>query len=773
VKATERLYAKASREYQQGRLDAAFEIGDRLLRRAPRHAAAWGLLAAIHERRGELGLAMERYRRAVELAPSDPALRNNLGMALRAAGRPAEAAESFREALALRADYHLAFNNLGLAELDLNQAAAAVESFERALRVRPDYAKARHNLGNALCRVGRREEGIACMREALRLEPLYPEALNSLGAALHGMGDLAGAVAALRRALQIRPHYAKALLNLGNALADVEEHGEALAAYRQALALEPGYRKALLALASLLERTGQAEAAVAAAREAVAHHPGAAESHLGLAQVLRAAGRMAEALESFEGALALDPGLDGARAGRFELRAELCDWAKRASDSERLERATEEALGRGDVPPVSASLCHRVLPSTAEMQQRIARAAASRMEARLAPLRHSLAFTHPAGRRERVRVGYLSCDFRNNAVGHLTRGLFGLHDRARFEAFAYSYGPDDGSLYRKSVEERADRFMDVAQLSHAEAARRIHADGIHVLVDLVGGAGNGRLEILALRPAPIQVHFVGYPATTGASFIDYFIADAVVVPAGEERCFEERVVRLPGSYQINDHEQPIAGARVSRADCGLPVDGFVFCCFNAPYKIDPAIFDVWMRVLRRVPGSVLWLLETQPLCAENLRREAEARGVAGSRLVFARLAPKPEHLDRHRLAGLFLDTPLCNAHTTASDALWAGVPVLTCPGQTFASRVAASLLSAVRLPELIVPGLAEYEERAVRLATRPEELAPLRERLVRTRHETPLFDTPRFVRGLERAYETMLEIHDAGEPPRGFDVPSS
>lgn len=770
MKAIERLFAKASQEFQEGRLDAAFEIAERLLRRSPRHAAAWGLLAAIHQRRGERELCVERYRRAVELRPEDAALTNNLGMALRAVGLPAQAEAAFREALGVRPEYDLALNNLGLAELDQGRVEAAVESFRRALAARPTYAKAHHNLGNALRQLGARTEAMDSLREALRLEPLYPEALNSLGAALHEAGEHEEALASLRRALQVRPHYTKALLNLGNLLADLEDHAAALAAYRQALALEPGYAKALLALASLLERTGQAEEALAAGREAAARHPDSAEAHLGLGRIQRATGRLAEALASFESALALDSRLDAARAGRLELRAELGDWADRTTDVEMLERAAERALSRGEVPPLSASMAHRVVPCSAELQWRIARAAASRMAARMAPLRAALAFPGARGLGARIRVGYLSCDFRNNAVGHLTRGLFALHDRARFEIRAYSYGPDDGSVYRRSVERSADHFVDVAALSHADAARRIHADGVDILVDLVGGAGNGRLEIAALRPAPIQVHFVGYPATTGAGFLDYFIADSVVLPAGEERFFEESVVRLPGSYQINDHEQPVAEAPVSRAECGLPEEGFVFCCFNAPYKIDPGVFDVWMRILARVPGSVLWLLETTALCAQNLRREAESRGVGGERLVFARLAGKPEHLARHRLAGLFLDTTLCNAHTTASDALWAGVPVLTCTGRTFATRVAQSLLSAVGLHELIAPSLAEYEQQAVRLATQDGAFRSLRERLGRARRESPLFDTPQFVRGLERAYERMTAIHASGETPRAFDV---
>jgi predicted O-linked N-acetylglucosamine transferase (SPINDLY family) len=309
----------------------------------------------------------------------------------------------------------------------------------------------------------------------------------------------------------------------------------------------------------------------------------------------------------------------------------------------------------------------------------------------------------------------------------------------------------------------------VAALGHADVARRIHADGIDVLVDLVGGAGNGRLEILALRPAPVQVHFLGYPATVGRALVDYFIADPVTVPPGAEAGFDEAVVRLPGSYQLNDDRQEIAAQAPTRAECGLPGTGFVFACFNASYKIDPGVFDAWMRVLSRVPGSTLWLLETAPAAA-NLRREAASHGVEPDRLAFARLVDKPLHLARHRLAGLFLDTPLCNAHTTASDALWAGLPVLTTPGGTFASRVAASLLTAARLPELIAPDLDAYVETAVRLADDPAALGALASRLRGDTSRLPLFDTARTVRQLESAYARMWERYGRGGMPEGFAV---
>lgn len=768
MKPAERLYARASRALAEGQVDLALETATRLVERAPRYAAGHALLGAIHQQRRDWASAVTSHREAAALAPDDPAILNNLGLCLREWGDAAAAVETLRKAVGLRSDYSVGLNNLGLALLDTGELAEAVASFRAAVSSQPTYAKARHNLGNALRRSGQRADGLMDLREALRLDPLYAEAWNSLGAALHEDGAHREAEDALRRALHIRPRYPKALLNLAHLHADLERADDALGGYRQALALEPGYVKALLGLASVLQRQGRTPAALEAADAAVARAPRSAEAHVQRAVVQRAGGRLDEALASYEQALALDPGQLAARAGRLELRSEQCDWRERDQDIAVLREAGRAALARGDAPPLTPSAAHRFVPCTAEEQLDLARAAANRIASRLTPLRESLGLAPAPSRRDRLRVGYLSCDFRNNAVGHLTQGLFRSHDRSRIEAFAYSYGPDDGSRYRRRIEADSEHFVDLASLGHADAARRIHADGIDVLVDLVGGAGNGRLEILALRPAPVQVHFLGYPATVGRALVDYFVADAVTVPPGAERWFDEAVVRLPGSYQLNDDRQEIAAAAPSRADCGLPGRGFVFACFNASYKVDPRTFDAWMRILGRVPESALWLLETAPASVAHLRREAAARAIDPARLVFARLVDKALHLARHRLAGLFLDTPLCNAHTTASDALWAGLPVLTTPGETFASRVAASLVSVAGLPELVVPDLDAYVEAAVRLAGDPGTLGSLAARLRADPARLPLFDTAGTVRHLERAYLEMWERRLRGDRPAGF-----
>jgi predicted O-linked N-acetylglucosamine transferase (SPINDLY family) len=369
-----------------------------------------------------------------------------------------------------------------------------------------------------------------------------------------------------------------------------------------------------------------------------------------------------------------------------------------------------------------------------------------------------------------LRIGYVSADFHAHPTMHLMRGLFRLHDRNRFEVWAYSIGADDGSCYRRDVVADAEHFSDIRDESAADTARRIFADGIDILVDLKGFTFEARPEIFALRPAPLNVAWLGYPATTGTGLNDYAIVDRTVAPAAHAARYGEQLAWMPHSYQINDNGQRIAVVPPSRNTLGLPENAFVFACFNHVYKIDETMFDCWMRILGRVAGSVLWLYQSNVLARQNLERAAALRGVDPARLIFAGTLPKPEHLARLARADLFLDTRLINAHTGASDALWAGLPLVTCPQEDFPSRVGASLLHAAGLPQLVCDSLADYEALAVRLAGAPAELLALRQHLCDEHEKLPLFDTPRFVRNLERAYELMWRRYSAGLPAQSFDV---
>jgi predicted O-linked N-acetylglucosamine transferase (SPINDLY family) len=371
--------------------------------------------------------------------------------------------------------------------------------------------------------------------------------------------------------------------------------------------------------------------------------------------------------------------------------------------------------------------------------------------------------------RKRLRLGYVSADFHSHPTMHLMRSFFALHDRARFEVFAYSIGPDDGSDYRRGVLRSVDRFIDIRAEKAIASAARMRRDGIDILIDLKGYTHEARPEIFALRPAPLQVAWLGYPASTGRGLNDYVIVDRVVAPAELAGDYGEKLAWMPNSYQVNDYRQPIADVSPGRAALGLPTAGFVYACFNKVYKIEPPLFSAWMRILGRVPGSVLWLYSGSSAARANLASAAERAGIDPVRLVFGETLPKPQHLARLAQADLFLDTYTVNAHTSASDALWAGVPVLTCPGDTFAARVGASLVAAAGLPQLACPTKEDYENAAVRLAHAPAELSAMR-RTLAARERLALFDTARFVRDLESAFEAMWQRYLAGEPPEEFSV---
>jgi predicted O-linked N-acetylglucosamine transferase (SPINDLY family) len=370
----------------------------------------------------------------------------------------------------------------------------------------------------------------------------------------------------------------------------------------------------------------------------------------------------------------------------------------------------------------------------------------------------------------RITLGYFSADVREHPVARLIVELFEKHDRSRFSVLGYSYGPDDGSALRRRIVGAFDRFADVRDLSHGQIAQRIADDGVDILIDLTGYTQHARTQVLAMRPAPIQVNYLGYPGTMGAAFIDYILVDDFIAPSSRQPFFSEKLVQLPGSYQANDSRREIAPNTPTRAQCGLPENGFVFCAFHNSYKIGPEMFDAWIRLLKEVPGSVLWLLEDNRFAPANLRREAQARGVAAERLVFAPRMPLSEHLARHRLADVYLDAYPVNAHTTTSDALWVGCPVLTRSGDTFISRVAGSLLTTIGLPDLVTTNLADYERQALRLARDADYLADVRARILANRDRCGMFDAAHFAVGIEKAYATMWEIHAAGEAPRGFKV---
>jgi len=691
-----------------GSVDALFERGN--------------ILAAL----GRFDEAVACYEAVLKKAPAHLGALTNRGNALARLGRHAEAIACYEALLAVRPSDVNALSNRAIALKDLGRYEEAMASCERALKIDPNSVAALITRGNVLAKLSRYEEALASFERAAAVDPRDVDALNNRGFALTQLRRFSDAFAAFDRALAIDPANIGVLGNRGAALLAIDRFEDALATFDRALALKPDHAETL-------------------------YHRAHALANLG---------RYDEAVRAWERVLAIDPGHPHALGALAFYRLMLCDWSKAEEFEAKLTRALEDE--RAVVEPFTL-LAYPI--GSADQLRHTQRFVRGRI-----PAVPRLARPHKACVGEKIRLAYLSADFRNHATAWLAAELFELHDRSRFEVLGVSYGVDDGSETRRRLVEAFDQFHDVAQRSDREVAQLLLDLDVDIAVDLKGHTQHGRPAILACRPAPVQVSYLGYPATMGVDFIDYVLADRIVLPFDQQQSYSEMIVHLPNCYQINDSKREIAGEAPTRGAVGLPETGFVFCSFNNSYKLTPQFFDVWMQLLRQVEGSVLWLLGTSEAGTRNLRNEASARGVDPSRLVFAPKTEMSKHLARHRLADLFLDNLPVNAHTAASDALWVGLPVLTCMGETFVGRVAASLLSAVGLPELITRSLDEYEALALKLATDPGQIASLRKKLAGNCETSPLFDTDQTRRHIERAYVMMWDIAQRGEPPRSFVV---
>jgi predicted O-linked N-acetylglucosamine transferase (SPINDLY family) len=712
-------------------------------------------------------------------------------LALHRSNRLAEAEELYRAILAAMPQQFDALHMLGVVATQRGRLQEGSELIARALAVKPDSAEAHANLANIRYRLGRHDEALAESGRALAIDARSVDAMNTRGLALHALERHAEALACYDRALALSPRHAIVLLNRGNALAAMERADDAIASYDAAIASDPSlaqawqnrgnalravrrWREALAsydralascsdpatlhcARAGVMRDLGLHEAAVEACTQALDRVPGHAVALEMRGHALYCLGRFEDAADDFERALSSAP--DHAFARSMLLLVRHCNGDWRDADA-MLERLTAHVRsGEAGVEP----FVFAVHSTSAADQRRCAELTASTIEP--GDVRRS-----ERQRRSRLRVAYLSADLREHATSYLIAELLELHDRTRFDVCAVSWCPEEPSAIRARVKRGCDVFVDAQQWSEDAIANWLREHEVDVAVDLMGYVNGARPAIFARRAAPIQVNYLGYPGTLGTSYHDYLVADEVVIPRSAHEHYSEKVVYLPDSYQPNDRQRRIAAATPTRAQAGLPEAGFVFCSFNATYKITPAVFDVWMRLLREAEGSVLWLLSGPAAAAVNLRREAEARGVAGERLVFAPRMELSEHLARHRLADLFLDTLPCNAHTTASDALWAGLPVVTCLGETFAGRVAASLLRAAGMSELCTRSLGEYEALALKLAREPSMLRAAKAGLAAQRDTCALFDSARVTRHLEAAYATMWERYQRGEPPAAFSV---
>jgi protein O-GlcNAc transferase len=779
---------------QQGDAGEAFSLLSRAVERRPDAAEALSNLTVAL-------LALNRHQEALAICdrllaanPSDVEALYNRAVALTQLSRLQEALESFDKVLAIKPSHANALFNRGNLLAMFARHQEALVSFDQTLALNPGFIAAAHNRGNVLLELERFEEALIAFAKVLAAAPDHLDALNGRAVALKALGRYDEALASCGRMLSIKSDHIGALLTQANVLIELRRPEEALAVLDKTLAARPDDADVLSNRGFALGALNRHLDALESCDRALAIRPDDANTYNNRGNILYALGRKEDALASYEQALrlnsnnldalcnrarglgdlglyneaiadyeklrAMKPDFPNLASALADCQAKVCNWPETARSSDELR--TKVVEGTSLVEP----LMLLGVDSTAEQQLacaknwlRLGKVAATEREWNRAEF--------PT---DRLRIAYFSADYHRHATAHLISELFEIHDRERFEIIGVSFGPDDGSQERARLIKSFDRFVEVTSLSDEDVAKLVRELKAHIAVDLKGHTSDARRGIFAHRPAPIQANYLGYPGSSGADYIDYVIADKIALPFDQEPFYTEKIVHLPGSYQVNDSKRPIASRIPDRRELGLPETGFVFCCFNNSWKIQAPMFDAWMRLLRAVPGSVLWLYGSNDAAVANLRREAEVRGVDPARLVFAPHVGLADHLARLTVADLVLDTLPYNAHTTASDALWAGVPVLTCQGHTFPGRVAASLLHAIGLPELVTANLEEYEALALKLAREPDLLRSIRNKVAQNRDTHPLFDTNRFRRHIEQAYTTMWDIWQRGEAPRSFAV---
>jgi len=822
-------------ELQAGNLTAAERLLEAAVKSNPGSADCHYYLGRLCLQKEDSQLARPYFERAVALDGRHRDALTCLGILLQKGNRLLDALDHFDRALRLDSGAFEALLGKGNCLIDLGRHADAVLAFDRALSINPNLADAWLGRGSALRRLKSHDACMAAYQKALAVDPRlaqawigrghaladckrYDEALHAYDLALSieprqaeirtARGDFFFARKQYREAkseyesaLSIKRDFPSAHVGLGNISAMLHRYDEALAAFDQALASNvdcveawlgrastlllrkdfegaassydkvlarrPDHRAALLGRCDALYGLGQYdEQTYARALALDVEHGDAAERAAWLydrSMLLLRVHRVREAIPGLRQAIAIDPDTRLALGHLVNARMRLCDWEGLDGDLDRLLTAVR--AGKWACEPFSLL----ATPANAADQLCCAKVHVANQEAPVVV--GSDLQTNPTSDHERLRLAYVSADFREHPVAFLMAGLFERHDRTCFETFAISLRRDDSSEMQKRLKGAFDRFLDVSEMADDEVAALLRANEIDIAVDLMGYTQRARPGVFARRAAPVQAGYLGYQGTTGAEYMDYVIADPIVLPLDQQACYTEKIVHLPDCYMVNDASRPISSQTCERQQEGLPGTGFVFCCFNQSYKISPAVFDIWMRLLARVEASVLWLSAHDAVAAGNLRSEAQARGIDPARIIFTRrLASLAEHLARQRLADLFLDTLPYNAHSTASDALWAGLPVLTCLGETFAGRAAASLLHAVGLPELVCSSLQEYEALALKFALAPAELTAIRRKLEANRLTYPLFDTDRFRRHIEAAYRTMWEIRQRNKPPRHLSV---
>jgi len=774
------MLQKAIQAFQSGNFDSADLILKRVLQVDSKNLPALHVLGLIKASQANYKEAAELLGRAARINPSDASIQYNLAKALADSGNDKDALAHHKKAVGLAPNNPEAWLSYGKTASNLGRYEDALVWYSNALSLKPDYAEAALNKGATLKELKRHEEAIVFAEQALAINPNLTEAWSNKGVALKGLKRFEEAIAHFDKAISLKPDYQQAWSNKGVVLKELKRFEEAIAHFDKAISLKPDYYEAWSNKGVILYELRRFEEAIAHFNKALSLKPGYAEGWSDKGIIMNGLKRFDEAIACYDKALSLKPGYAEGWFNKGITMNELKRYDKAIAHYDKalsLKSDIDSIYGvllhtkmkicswsdlEGHLKNIIIKLSNNekvVYPFTllALADDALLHKKTSEIYAlNRFPFNNALGPIEKHPKQEKIRIGYFSADFKNHPVSYLTAELFELHDKTRFETIAFSFGADDGSPIRFRLSQAFNQFIDVSMMSDLEIAklsRELHVD---IAVDLGGYTTDSRTGIFAYRAAPIQMSYIGYLGTMGAEYYDYLLADKTIIPKDLQKFYCEKIAYLP-SYQSNDRKRTISDKVFTRQELGLPENGFVFCCFNNNYKILPATFDGWMRILNAVEGSVLFLYADNEWAKENLQKAAEARGINGSRLVFGGFILAEEYLARYQACDLFLDTAPYNAGTTASDSLWAGLPVLTMIGKSFAGRVAASLLNAINLPELIANTQEEYEALAIELAKNPNKLVSIKRSLASNRLSAPLFDTPLFTKNLEMVYTKIME----------------
>ncbi|KAF3676306.1 putative UDP-N-acetylglucosamine--peptide N-acetylglucosaminyltransferase SEC [Capsicum annuum] len=736
----------------QGLVQEAYNCYVEALRIQPTFAVAWSNLASLFMDAGDLNRALQYYKEAVKLKPNFSDAYLNLGNVYKALGMPQEAIMCYQRALLVRPDYAMAFGNLATVYYEQGNLEMAMLNYRRAITCDAGFLEAYNNLGNALKDAGRVEEAIHYYRQCLSLQPNHPQALTNLGNIYMEWNMMSAAAQCYKATLAVTTGLSAPFNNLAIIYKQQGNYADAISCYNEVLRIDPMAADGLVNRGNTYKEIGRVNEAIQDYMRAITIRPNMAEAHANLASSYKDSGNVEAAIKSYRQALMLRPDFPEATCNLLHTLQCVCDWDDREKMFIEVEGILRRQIKMSVIPSVQPfhAIAYPLDPLLAlEISCKYAQHC-SVIAARFA----LPPFTHPpplpikgGGRSGRLRVGYVSSDFGNHPLSHLMGSVFGMHDRENVEVFCYALSPNDGTEWRLRIQSEVEHFVDVASLTSDVIAQMINEDQIQILINLNGYTKGARNEIFAMQPAPIQVSYMGFPGTTGANYIHYLVTD------------EKNLDVLDPNFQPKC------------SDYGLPEDKFIFACFNQLYKMDPEIFKTWCNILKRVPSSALWLLRFPAAGEMRVRAHAAAQGVQPDQIIFTDVAMKQEHIRRSSLADLCLDTPLCNAHTTGTDVLWAGLPMVTLPLEKMATRVAGSLCLATGVgEEMVVNSMTEYEERAVSLALNRPKLQDLTNRLNAVRLSCPLFDTARWVRNLERSYFKMWNLYCFGQHPQPFKV---